>query len=155
MRRGIIGLFLILGALGLSLSVGALQSQAASTIFSDDFNDGYAGWSASGNVASVSSPSLVPNAVRLKKDGAIWRVVSTVGYSDITVTWNMAAQALENGDFCYVEVNDGSGWTVIGSLTNGEDDQAFRSGTTSLGPAAQDKLPPPATFSVSPSSQIM
>lgn len=134
MRAAIIAAscLLVLVLLGFS-SLAQAAPPAASTLFFDDFNDGYSGWSASGNVASVSSPSLQPNSVRLKKDGTIWRTVSTVGYRDISVTWNMAAQALEDGDFCYVEVNTGSGWTAIASLTNGEDDQVFRTGTASLG----------------------
>ena len=36
----------------LFLVFGLAPTQAANTIFNDDFNDGYAGWTASGNVFS-------------------------------------------------------------------------------------------------------
>lgn len=118
----------------LTVLMFAPPSYAASeTIFFDDFNTGYSGWNASGDVASDNSPAIVPNSARLKKVGTIWRTVSTVGYSNISVTWNMAAQALETGDYCYVEVNSGSGWTAIASLTNGQDTSVFYSGTVNLG----------------------
>jgi hypothetical protein len=114
------------------------------TIYFTNFNTGYSDWTASGNVASVATPSIQPNSVRLKKVGTITRAISTVGYTGISVTWNMAASALENPDHCYVEVNTGSGWTAIASLGNGQDNSTFFSGTVGLS-AAADQNP---TFQV-------
>jgi hypothetical protein len=50
----------------------------------------------------------------------------------------MAAQSLEANDNCYLGVDSGSGWTIVASLSNGEDDRAFRSGVVDLGADADD-----------------
>lgn len=114
----------------------AAPLQQSSTIYFTNFNTGYSDWTASGDVASVASPSIQPNSVRLKKVGTITRTISTVGYTGISVTWNMAASALEDPDHCYVEVNTGSGWTAIASLGNGQDNSTFYNGTSNLSAAA-------------------
>ncbi len=136
-RIAVVGLAVVVTAVFLSLFF-LPSSQAAATIFFDDFDDGYAGWSTSGNVASDNSPAIGANSVRLRKDGQIWRVVDTSGYTNISVTWTMAAGALENNEYCYAEVNTGAGWTVIASLTNGQDDNSFYSGTVNLDSAADN-----------------
>lgn len=110
----------------------------AATIFFDDFNNGYAGWSTGGNVFQEDAPCLGPDCVRLKKTGRIWRTVSTAGFTGVTVNWNMAARSLENGDFCRLEVNTGGGWEIVASLANGDDDAVYRSGSAGLSPAADD-----------------
>ena len=114
------------------------QARASTAIFFDDFNDDYAGWSSSGNVYSDNAPAIVPNSVRLKETGMIWRTISTEGYSDISLDWNMAAAALEDGDYCYIEVNTGSGWTALVSLTNGQDTSVFYNGSINLDASASD-----------------
>jgi hypothetical protein len=132
-------LFLLAGVTAVLFLILSLSpSQAVSTIFSDNFNTGYAGWSSSGNVSSVSSPAVQPNSVRLRQTGQIWRTVSTVGYSSISVTWTMAAQSLESNEFCYAEINTGSGWSVIATLADGQDNSVFNSGTVSLSAAADN-----------------
>jgi hypothetical protein len=103
----------------------------AATIFFDNFNSGFAAWTAAGVVTSVSSPAIQPNSVRLNGAGAsITKTISTVGYTTISVTWNMAASTLEDGEFCYVEYNTGSGWVTLGTVANGQDNSNFFSGTT-------------------------
>jgi hypothetical protein len=106
---------------------------AAETVFSDNFDDGdYNGWNTSGDVSINSLHShSVPYSTRLKGDGALWRTVSTQGYSSVTFEWWWAAGSLESSDHCYAEVNTGSGWTVVDQLDNGEDDYTFRSGAWS------------------------
>ncbi|MCL4529978.1 MAG: hypothetical protein M1282_11255 [Chloroflexi bacterium] len=105
---------------------------ASTQIYFTNFNTGYSDWTSTGNVSSVSSPSIQPNSVKLNGAGAsITKSISTVGYNSISVTWNMAASSLESGEYCYVEYNTGSGWVTIGSLTNGQDTSTFYSGTTS------------------------
>lgn len=113
-----------------------VSSVSAGTLFFEDFDDGFGGWSTSGNVQSDDAPAIGANSVRLRGDGQIWRTVSTAGAAEIAVAWTLAAQSLESNDHCYVEVNTGSGWTVIARLDNGEDDMDFRSGTVNLGPEA-------------------
>lgn len=108
----------------------AVLAQSA-TIYSTNFNSGYSDWSSAGIVSSVASPALQPNAVRMNGAGAsITKTVSTVGYTNISVTWNMAASSLETGEFCYMEINTGSGWTVIGTVANGQDNSTYYNGTT-------------------------
>ena len=119
-------LLLIVSLLLPSHSVVYAQS---ATIYTTNFNSGYSGWTSSGNVSSVSSPAIQPKSVRLRGSASVTRTVSTVGYSNISVTWNMAASSLENGDYCYIEVNTGSGWTAIGSITNGQDFSTYYNGT--------------------------
>jgi len=101
----------------------------SSTIYSTNFNSGFSGWTASGAVDSVVTPSIQPNSVRLRGPASIARAVSTIGYSSISVTWNMAASSLESADHCYVEVNTGSGWSAIGTLNDGQDTSTFFNGT--------------------------
>jgi len=119
-------------------SHAGVQAQAT-TIYTTNFNSGYSDWSAAGSVSSVASPSIQPNSVRLRGTASITRTVSTVGYTDISVTWNMAASSLESADHCYVEINTGSGWTAIGILNDGQDNSTFFNGTTSnIGGANQN-----------------
>ena len=122
------GTVLLILALLLAGLPGQVSAQVTQ-IYSTNFNSGYGGWTASGNVSSVASPALQANSVRLRGVASITRTISTVGYTGISVTWNMAGSSLEVGDFCYVEINTGSGWTAIGSLTNGQDTSAFFNGT--------------------------
>lgn len=130
-RSKILGVLVAFLILALLLSNMPMRVQAQSSqIYFTNFNSGYSGWTASGNVFSVASPSLQPNSVRLRGTASITRTVSTVGYSNISVTWNMAASSLENPDHCYVEINTGSGWTAIGTLNNGQDTSAFYNGTS-------------------------
>lgn len=125
-----------------SLAVMAILAAGApakaDTLFFDDFSDGHLGWSESGNVRDLSSATITPKPVRLRKVGMIWRTVPTDDHEDVTLTWTMAARALEGADRCLVEVNDTSGWRVVAVLENGHDDAVFRSGTVDLGPGAAD-----------------
>lgn len=124
---------------GILLFVIALQpSRAASTIFFDDFDAGYASWTTSGNVSSDTYPAIGANSVRMRKDGQVWRTIDTSGYNSVSVTWTMAAGSLENNEYCYVEINTGSGWSMIASLGNGQDNNSFNSGTVSLSAAANN-----------------
>lgn len=101
----------------------------STTIYTTNFNSGYSSWTTSGNISGVATPSIQPNSVRLRGTASITRTISTTGYSNISVTWNMAASSLETGDYCYIEINTGSGWTAIGSITNGQDNSTFFNGT--------------------------
>ncbi|MEO5888487.1 MAG: hypothetical protein ABIQ77_12585 [Anaerolineales bacterium] len=130
MKKSSIGAYiglLLIASLLLPFQSAYAQS---TTIYTTNFNSGYSGWTASGLVDSVSTPSIIPNSVRLRGSSSLTRTVSTVGYSSISVTWNMAASSLESADHCYAEVNTGSGWTAIGTLNDGQDTSAFFSGTT-------------------------
>ena len=121
-------LFLLLALLmaGMPIPVSAQQTQ----IYSTNFNTGYGDWTASGTVAGIASPSIAPNSVSIRGTASITRAVSTVGYSGISISWNMAASSLESADHCYIEYNTGSGWTAIGTLNDGQDTSTFFNGTT-------------------------
>ena len=121
-------LFLLLALLmaGMPIPVSAQQTQ----IYSTNFNTGYGDWTASGTVAGIASPSIAPNAVSIRGTASITRMVSTVGYSGISISWNMAASSLESADHCYIEYNTGIGWTAIGTLNDGQDTSTFFNGTT-------------------------
>jgi len=106
-----------------------VQAQA-SQIYFTNFNTGFSGWTASGTVDGVASPAIAPNSVRLRGPSNITRTISTVGYTGISVSWNMAASSLESADHCYIEVNTGSGFAAIGTLNDGQDNSTFFSGTT-------------------------
>ncbi len=122
-------MFLVVSLLLPSQPAVLAQSVA---IYATDFNSGYSDWTASGKVASVASPSIQPNSVRLNGAGAsITRIISTAGYTNISVTWNMAASSLESNEYCYVEYNTGSGWVVIGTVANGQDNSTFYNGIAS------------------------
>ncbi|MBL8100263.1 MAG: hypothetical protein JNK81_13860 [Anaerolineales bacterium] len=131
MKKSFIGASIaLLIILSLLLPYQSTVYAQSTTIYTTNFNSGYSGWTTSGNVSGVASPAIQPNSVRLLGSGAsITRTVSTVGYTNISVTWNMAANSLETNEFCYAEYNTGSGWAVIGTVANGQDNSTFYNGT--------------------------
>ena len=133
MKKSVFGISLVLFLIvSLLLPLQTTAYAQASTIYSTNFNSGYSGWTAAGAVSSVSSPSLQPNSVKMNGAGAsITKTVSTIGYINIGVTWNLAASSLESGEFCYAEYNTGAGWTAIGTVANGQDNSTFYNGTAS------------------------
>ena len=133
MKKSFIGTSIaLLLILSLLLPYQSTVYAQSTIIYTTNFNSGYSGWTTSGNVSGVASPAIQPNSVRLLGSGAsITRTVSTVGYTNISVTWNIAASSLETNEFCYAEYNTGSGWTVIGTVANGQDNSTFYNGTAS------------------------
>jgi hypothetical protein len=114
----------------------------AETLFFEDFEDGdLAGWSLSGNVAASGTQSIGNFSVRLKQTASVWHTVSTTGYSNASVTMNMAATGLESGDNCYAEVSidGGQNWATLIQLQDGQDDATFHNAT--LSPAGIDNNP--------------
>jgi len=121
-------LFLIIAIMMACVPQSAQAQQ--SQIYFTNFNTGYTGWTTSGTVGGVATPAIQANSVRLRGTATLTRTISTVGYTGISVTWNMAASSLESVDHCYAEVNTGSGWTAIGTLNDGQDNSVFINGTT-------------------------
>src|SRR5690348_6880047 len=71
---------------------------AVTTIYTTNFNSGYADWTATsptGGISLVTSPVISGSSVHILNTGNITRTVSTVGYSGISVTSNLAASLLE------------------------------------------------------------
>lgn len=142
MKRVLWILALVVLACGL-LTLNLPRASAAS-IFFDDFEDGYAGWTPTGAVYDYWYAQCWPETVgcrgvQLDNTGRITRTVSTVGYTSIVVNWSIAAYLLEAGDRCLIEVNTGSGWSIIASVDNGLDDGWYRFGTVNLSAAANNK----------------
>ncbi len=111
----------------------------ADTIFQDDFEDGdAAGWATSGDVSITSLQAIGQYSLRLKQTANATVTVSTAGYSAVSITMNLAATSLENGDDCYAEVSTdgGQAWTTVVLVQNGSDDGTFYQGSAS--PAGAD-----------------
>lgn len=115
-----------LAALIVSLTLSGFI--AADPIFFDNFNDGFAGWTASGDVATGTARALVPNSVRLRQGGTLTRSFSTLSWQSVEVGFFVGARRLESADRCVVEISSdgGSNWNEVKALTDGEDDQRMR-----------------------------
>lgn len=117
----------------------ALSSSAcaqSTTVFSDDFQSGsYGAWSMSGSGHDGANSYQGNWSMRLDglRQGEI--AVSTQGYQGVSLSMDMAALYLVNGDYCYAEYSTDSGttWNTLVSVGNGADDGAMRTGTVSSG----------------------
>ncbi|MFB3883169.1 MAG: hypothetical protein ACE149_18020, partial [Armatimonadota bacterium] len=129
-----------LTALGL-LCWGAVAFGDA-TIFSDNFETALSGWSLTGNVSwYTGSPKNGTHSVRFTRVGGVERLVSTVGYEDVTVSFALAAGGLEG----YSETvsalwYDGTTWTVLKRIrgSDSENDRVLRNYSYLLPAAAND-----------------
>lgn len=114
--------------------IAALDTAAAATIFQDDFEDGNsAGWTTVGDVSITSLQAIGQYSLRLKQTANATATVSTVGYTAVSITMNLAATSLETGDDCYAEVsvNGGSNWTTVVLVQDGNDTGSFFQGSVS------------------------
>ncbi len=136
MKRSLfrLGVVVILVAALVLAGIPRSVQAAVTTIYTTNFNSGYADWtatSATSGISLVTSPIVSGSAVRITNTGNITRTVSTVGYSGISVTSNLAASLLETADWCYAEYNTGSGWVVMQQKTDGQDNSVYSSVTVS------------------------
>jgi len=100
----------------------------AATIFSDNFQDGAIdGWTASGTV--YPNLYLGNYSIGLSGPATAQRTVSTVGYTGVNISLQMAAASLELSESCIAEVsiNGGATWTTALTLFNGQDNSALYS----------------------------
>lgn len=123
---------LFVGLIGLSLGAVAQST----TVFSDDFQSGgYSTWSLSGDGHDGANFYLGNWSMRLDglRQGEI--AVSTQGYQGVSLSMNIAALYLVNGDHCYAEysTDNGTTWNILVNVGNGADDGAMRSGSVSSG----------------------
>ncbi|MHC4867880.1 MAG: Ig-like domain-containing protein, partial [Planctomycetota bacterium] len=101
------------------ITLGAVWSFTAEPVppllpWSDDFESvGFSvgGWTTSGNVVP-SSKSAYSGSFGAEMKGTAWieKAVSTVGFTDIRITYARKTKGLDNGEFLYVEWSDGSTW---------------------------------------------
>lgn len=121
--------------------VAAAEAAGAATLFQDGFEDGDSGgWALAGNVSITDLQSIGQYSLRIKQTGTATATVSTAGYSDVTITMNLAATSLEDGDDCYgeVSVNGGLDWITVVAVQNGGDDGTFMQGAVSPADAEDD-----------------
>jgi len=107
------------------------------TIFSDDFSNGLTGWNTVGN------PSICDCATEgYKGDSALWRIISTSGYTNIVVSFDMTATGLDGDDNVQAlwSADGGTNWTVLKQINPGdpENDWTFHHFEFSLPSSAND-----------------
>jgi len=113
------------------------------TIFGAGFEQGdAAGWELNGTVNVDSSVAIDQYALRHEGNGAASeRGISTVGYENVSVSMQVAAQSLGRHDTCNAEVslNGGNSWLSVVQVEDGSDAGNFYSGI--LAPAGADDNP--------------
>jgi len=103
----------------------------ADVLFTDNFEDNNTdGWILNGNIVTSATQAIGTYSMRLKKAGNATYVLDTSGYSGVSVSMNLAATALEGGEYCYAEVSADGGvqWDAIVTLTDGQDNGVFSQG---------------------------
>ncbi len=111
----------------------------AEVIVNDGFEDENAdGWTLNGNIVVNGIQAIGDFSLRHKKSGTSVLQVPTTGFTDVSITMNLAATSLEKNDDCYAEVstNGGSSWSTVVEVHNGNDNGTFFSNTVT--PAGAD-----------------
>ncbi len=100
-------------------------SVSATTIFSDDFQDGnFDGWTIGGNGRSATASYYNGNYnLRLRRTKIATQTISTSNFTSVSIATSIAAYSLEGSDRCVAEVstNGGSGWQTVNQVVNGQD----------------------------------
>ena len=93
-------------------------------IFTENFETALL-WTKSSPVTwYTGSPKNGKYSVRLQKTGSITKTISTVGYKNIKVTFNIGANSLDNNnERLEVLYYDGSSWTLLTSIKNGNENE--------------------------------
>jgi hypothetical protein len=113
----------------------------AVTVFSDDFEDGFEGWTTTGTVQSYTgAPRRGTHSVRLLQDGSMARTISTVGFASITVSYYLGATFTTTGAAVAAEWYDGSTWWPLTSIQKDDldEDGALHPYSTELPATAGD-----------------
>ena len=108
------------------LANGFTITAPQASLFYDNFESGFAGWTTVGTVArGTYTPRNGTYDIRLTApttttNAQMSRGISTSGYQSVIVRFAWAAQSLESGEFLYAEysTDGGSGWTTLTSITN-------------------------------------
>jgi hypothetical protein len=91
------------------------------TVFSEDFEDGFEGWTVGGTAEwYAGTPRRGTYSVRLRNDGSIERTISTVGYGKITLSYYLAATITSPSAAVEAQWYDGGGWNLLKRI--GQDD---------------------------------
>ena len=90
------------------------------TLFTDGFETALS-WATVGNVTwYTGSPRRGTYSVQLKKTGSVQKTISASGYRFITVSFYMGAYSLETEESFQALWYDGSVWTVIKAISDGD-----------------------------------
>ena len=121
---------------------GRTAAVAGSTIFEDNFDVAFAGWITSGSPDWYSkAPKNGTHSIQLRKNEAIERLVPTVGFTDITVSFALGASSLDRStEVIRALWYDGSQWSVLHTIAGGggEDDGQLHTFSLSLPSGAGD-----------------
>ena len=92
------------------------------TIFSDNFETAFSGWTTSGTANwNNANPRNGTYAIQFRDNGQISRIVSTSGYETIIVSFALAANSLEGVESVQAQWSpDGSTWNAMAQIVNGD-----------------------------------
>lgn len=110
--------------IALSLAAFASGSCEASTIFSDDFETEFAGYTTTGTVnQNWGPPANGSYCVRIRNSGTVSRTIPTLGYANIGVSFYLGASLNQNWQYARAEWYDGTSWTTLEEIRNGDADE--------------------------------
>ena len=102
----------------------SVSSTGPTTIFSDDFESALSGWTTSGTVNwYTGTPKNDTHGVEFIEDAYLQRTISTAGYSNIGVSFYLSAYTLEAGENVQALWYDGSSWTVLKQINDGDPEE--------------------------------
>ena len=97
---------------------------AGTTVFSDDFEADFAGWDIVGSPDWYTKvPKNGTHSVRLRRTESIERAISTEGYQSIATSFYLGALSLESADAVRALWYDGSQWTTLKQIINGDPEE--------------------------------
>lgn len=126
----------LLGAICLWAAFVHAPLHAQTTLFNDDFQSGsYASWTMSGNGYDTANLYLGNYSLRIDGLRQGSKALSSQGYTNVSLSMDLAALNLVNGDYCYAEYssNGGSTWSTLVLVANGEDSGSLKHGSVSTG----------------------
>ena len=113
-------------AVSLCLACCAQMSSAAPvTIFTDDFEVAFAGWTLGGTPDwYVGSPMNGTHSIRLRKTDSITKTVDTSGHTSITVSFYLGAFSLDNAaENVQALWYDGATWRILKQINDGDPEE--------------------------------
>jgi PKD repeat protein len=103
--------------------ISVTSGGAPTTIFSDGFENGLTGYTTEPSARACYCSSQNHYLINIRSGGAVWRTISTAGYSTITVSCDFQVTSLEAGEYFEVLWYDGSTWSVIDTIADGDPDE--------------------------------
>ncbi len=127
-RAGVSRRRAVFASLLIALLLAAVSAPAHSapvSIFVDDFDLAFTGWTLTGTPDwNRSNPRIGLHSIRLRKKEAIERTISTVGYQNITVSFYLGAWSLDKSwEYVCAEWYDGSAWHTLKQINDGDPEE--------------------------------